>query len=198
MFNKRETNETDNLGKSTPHERPSPAPRADQAKATSGKLATIGPTVRIEGRLESEEDLLLEGRFKGTISLKKNTLTVGENGTLEAEVHAHTIMVDGTVNGDLYASERMSIRNSARITGNIYAPRISLEDGARFRGSIDMDPDSEAYRKVFGGKSAPEVGSNAQSKPAAAPAGIDRNKGVAAVNDRPGKTENRQKTNQAG
>ncbi len=193
MFNKREANENSDL-----QERTAPAPRAENAKPASGKPATIGPTVQIEGRMESQEDLILEGRFKGTISLKKNTLTVGENGSLEAEVHAHTLLVDGTVNGDLYASERLNIRKSARITGNIYAPRISLEDGARFRGSIDMDPDSEAYCKVFGGKSAPAVGSNPQPKPSAAPADIDRNKGAAAGHDHLPQADNRQKTDRTG
>jgi len=96
--------------------------------------------------------------------LKNNTLTVGTQGTLDAEVFAHTILVEGTVNGDLYASENISIRKSARIRGNILAPRISLEDGAKFRGSIDMDADSEAFRKAFGGK--PSAASSTVAKPA--------------------------------
>ncbi|MDT8408509.1 MAG: polymer-forming cytoskeletal protein [Wenzhouxiangellaceae bacterium] len=91
----------------------------------------------------------MEGRIKGTVSLQKNTLTIGAQGRIDAEVFAHTILVDGTVNGDLFASEFISIRKSARIDGNVLAPRISLEDGAKFRGSIDMDTDSEAFKKAF-------------------------------------------------
>ncbi|MFU8876628.1 MAG: bactofilin family protein [Wenzhouxiangellaceae bacterium] len=149
MFQKRESNETEQT-----HTPQAGTQRSEPTRAaSSGKVATIGPTVRIEGRLEAEEDVILEGRFKGTVDLKKNTLTIGKDGSLEAEVYASTILVEGKVDGDLYASERLNIRKTARVTGNIYAPRISLEDGARFRGSIDMDADSEPFHKAFGGKS---------------------------------------------
>lgn len=119
----------------------------------SGATAIIGPSISINGELKGQEDLVVEGTIEGTVELKQNTLTVGSKGTIKAQVYAHTILVDGTVNGDLYASERISIRKSARIEGNILAPRISLEDGAKFRGSIDMDAESEAFRKVFNNKS---------------------------------------------
>lgn len=119
----------------------------------SGATAIIGPSISINGELKGQEDLVVEGTIEGTVELKQNTLTVGSKGTIKAQVYAHTILVDGTVNGDLYASERISIRKSARIEGNILAPRISLEDGAKFRGSIDMDAESEAFRKVFNDKS---------------------------------------------
>jgi len=166
MFNKRETNESEssNLSGSdrqstTTHQSPTPT-RSSGASAA----ATIGPSISIDGQLKGEEDLIVEGRIKGTVELKNNTLTVGTQGTLDAEVFAHTILVEGTVNGDLYASENISIRKSARIRGNILAPRISLEDGAKFRGSIDMDADSEAFRKAFGGK--PSAASSTVAKPA--------------------------------
>lgn len=152
MFNKREQHE----------DMPSTTPRADTAGAaprkeagdSRGSAAVIGPSIEIDGQLKGEEDLVVEGRIKGTVTLKQHTLTVGSQGTLDAEVFAHSILVDGTVNGDLYASERISIRKSARIQGNILSPRISLEDGAKFRGSIDMDPESEAFRKAFGKQTA--------------------------------------------
>jgi cytoskeletal protein CcmA (bactofilin family) len=133
--------------------RNAPSPAAQRSRGpspSSGSLATIGPSIRMNGDLAGEEDLVVEGRITGTLELKSNTLTIGPQGQVEAKVYAHTILVEGTVNGDLYASERISIRQSARIEGNIYAPRISLEDGARFRGTIDMDTDNEAFRKAFG------------------------------------------------
>lgn len=168
MFNKRETNESESSSRSSSENQsqgkqqpPSPV----RNTAATGGAATIGPSISIDGQLKGEEDLIVEGRIKGTVELKNNTLTVGTQGTLDAEVFAHTIFVEGTVTGDLYASERISIRKSARIKGNILAPRISLEDGAKFQGMIDMDADSEAFRKAFGGKSSSASGSS--GKPAA-------------------------------
>lgn len=158
MFNKREASEPETSNHAD--NQPQPAATKNPPPATPGKgsgrpggQAVIGSTITIDGTLKGEEDLVVEGRIKGTVELKSNTLTIGSKGTLDAQVYAHTILVEGTVKGDLYASERISIRASARIDGNILAPRISLEDGARFRGSIDMDPESESLRKAF--KAAP-------------------------------------------
>lgn len=178
MFNKRESNEPEASSRSG-SDNPSNTSHQSQAPArTTGGAsgaATIGPSISIDGQLKGEEDLVVEGRIKGTVELKNNTLTVGTQGTLDAEVFAHTIFVEGTVNGDLYASERISIRKSARIQGNILAPRISLEDGAKFRGSIDMDADSEAFRKAFGGK--PSAASSASGKPASDPGAANSENG---------------------
>jgi len=172
MFNKRENNEseTSNRGGAGPAATGNPTPAPTQRTGGAAGAATIGPSISIDGQLKGEEDLIVEGRIKGTIELKKNTLTIGAKGTLDAQVFAHTIFVEGTVNGDLYASERISILKSARITGNILAPRISLEDGAKFRGSIDMDADSEDFRKAFG-KSSSSTASHTSDKDKAKPQG---------------------------
>mgnify|MGYP005839332289 CR=1 FL=1 len=173
MFNKRESREAEtsnHAGTDRPAQGTQQTPAPARSSGSAG-AATIGPSISIDGQLKGEEDLVVEGRIKGTVELKNNTLTVGTQGTLDAEVFAHTIFVEGTVTGDLYASERISIRKSAQIKGNILAPRISLEDGAKFRGSIDMDADSEAFRKAFGGKS-----SATASKPATAPGPSDNDK----------------------
>jgi len=162
MFSKKDGGEpADETARTAAHAAPS---RTSTGGSVSGATATIGPSIRINGDLAGEEDLVVEGRLTGTVELKSHTLTIGPQGQVEARVYAHTILVEGTVNGDLYASERISIRKSARIEGNIYAPRISLEDGARFRGSIDMDSDNEAFRKAFGS-------GKAGSAPAARPSG---------------------------
>jgi cytoskeletal protein CcmA (bactofilin family) len=160
MFNKRE-HEQDSSD--TPRAAPSTGPGngGNRAVAT-GSRAVIGPTISVNGELKGQEDLIVEGTIEGTVELKQNTLTIGSQGTLKAQVYAHTILVDGTVNGDLYASERISIRKSARIEGNILAPRISLEDGAKFRGTIDMDAESEAFTRVF----KPQTASPSQSRAA--------------------------------
>ncbi|NCO20140.1 MAG: polymer-forming cytoskeletal protein [Gammaproteobacteria bacterium] len=158
MFHKRDTHNHEVRGSDTPAPAPAPAEsHGPSAAAGRSVAASIGPSISIQGELRGEEDLVVEGKFKGTVQLKKNTLTVGAKGSIDAEVYAHTILVDGTVNGDLYASERISIRKTARITGNIFAPRISLEDGARFRGTIDMDTENEAFRKAFGTPAASSV-----------------------------------------
>ncbi|MDN3517730.1 polymer-forming cytoskeletal protein [Aquisalimonas lutea] len=113
-----------------------------KAGVRSREAAVIGPSIHIDGTLKGEEDLLIEGRVTGTVQLREHSLTVGSKGQVEANVYAHTIMVEGQVDGDLYGSERVGVRSSARVRGNITAPRVSLEDGARFKGAIEMDPEA--------------------------------------------------------
>lgn len=204
MFNKRETSENENPTRSG-FDNQSPAANqaapAAPARSPAGAAgtATIGPSISIDGTLKGEEDLTVEGRIKGTVQLKTHTLTVGAQGTLDAEVYAHTIFVEGTVNGDLYASERISIRKSARVKGNILAPRISLEDGAKFRGSIDMDSDSEAFRKAFGSKtSAPASGpDNARPSPEQSASKGDGDKGKQRSGPQPSSSGNASATGSA-
>jgi len=97
-----------------------------------------------------EEDLLIQGQVDGTIDLKNHTLTVGEQGVVRANVVAKTVTIEGTVEGDLFGQERISILASSNVKGNIVADRVTLEDGAKFRGSIDMDIDShqDKFQKV--------------------------------------------------
>lgn len=105
----------------------------------SGQTAVIGRSIQIDGDLRGEEDLRIEGEVSGTIHLKNNSLTIGSQGKIKADVYAKGIVVDGTMEGDLYGSERVAIRKNAQVIGNVTAPRVSLEDGARFKGSIEMD-----------------------------------------------------------
>jgi len=83
---------------------------------------------------------LIEGEVNGTVQLKNNSLTIGPNGKVRADVSANSVYVDGYMEGDLYGSERVHIRKSAQVHGNVTSPRVSLEDGAKFKGSIEMDP----------------------------------------------------------
>jgi cytoskeletal protein CcmA (bactofilin family) len=106
----------------------------------SGSTAVIGPSIHIDGDLRGEEDLLIEGEVNGTVQLKNNSLTIGPQGKIRADVYAHSIYVDGFMEGDLFGSERVHIRKSAQVRGNVTSPRVSLEDGAKFKGSIEMDP----------------------------------------------------------
>ncbi|MDX1496332.1 MAG: polymer-forming cytoskeletal protein, partial [Salinisphaeraceae bacterium] len=127
------------------------------------RQALIGPSIQLSGDLQGEEDLLVEGEFKGTITLKNCALTVGSQGKLKANVYAKTICVEGYMEGDMFASERVIIRRSAQVLGNITSPRVSLEDGAKLKGSVEMDP--EALQGVFKAKGAAQ-----EAKPAAQPA----------------------------
>ena len=116
----------------------SAAPRGSASVGREG--AVIGPSIHIDGDLRGEEDLLIEGEVNGTVQLKNNSLTIGPQGKIRADVYAHSIYVDGYIEGDLYGSERVHIRKSAQVRGNVTSPRVSLEDGAKFKGSIEMDP----------------------------------------------------------
>lgn len=142
--------------------------------ARSREAAVVGPSIHIDGTLKGEEDLVIEGRVTGTVELRDNALTIGNKGQLEATIYAHTVVVDGRVDGDIYGSERVSIRSSARVQGNVTAPRISLEDGAHFRGAIEMDPQAveaavggrrsgSAARDSGGGQKAGSVGASASA-----------------------------------
>ncbi|MFW2405315.1 MAG: bactofilin family protein [Gammaproteobacteria bacterium] len=125
---------------------------ATTATSSSGsaprETAVIGRSIRINGDLQGEEDLRIEGDVNGTVRLHNNTLTIGQEGKIRADVYAKSVVVDGVMEGDVYSSERVAIRKSATVLGNITAPRVALDDGARFKGSIEMDPD--AVEKALG------------------------------------------------
>src|SRR5699024_706904 len=127
---------------------PRPAPRAASASGT----AMIGPSIHVDGKLKGEEDLVIEGQVKGAVELKSNSVTIGSQGDVAADIYAHSIFVDGSMDGNLVASEQVVIRKSARVKGSIAAPRVSLEDGAQFNGSIDMDSQGDTLGKAFSGQ----------------------------------------------
>jgi cytoskeletal protein CcmA (bactofilin family) len=140
------------------HEAPRPEPRVaaestPRAHVGSGSAARrdaaiIGPSIQLDGDLRGQEDLLIEGEVNGTVQLRNNSLTVGSQGKVKANVFAKEIIVDGLVEGDLFGSERVVVRKSAQVRGNITSPRVTLEEGARFKGSIEMD--SEAVDRTLG------------------------------------------------
>jgi cytoskeletal protein CcmA (bactofilin family) len=125
---------------------------------SSRDAAVIGPSIHIDGDVRGEEDLLIEGEVSGTVQLKNNSLTIGPNGKVRADVYAHSIYVDGYLEGDLFGSERVNIRKSATVRGNITSPRVSLEDGAKFKGAIEMDP-----------QAAQSISNRVQQQPKSAP-----------------------------
>jgi cytoskeletal protein CcmA (bactofilin family) len=126
---------------------PSPAPAAglnsshEPPKRTD--RATIGASIFIKGDLSGEEDLVIEGRVEGKIDLKQNNVTVGKNGKVKADVWGRVVTIEGEVTGNVFAREQAILRQSGAISGNIQAPRVILEDGSRFKGSIDMEAPKE-------------------------------------------------------
>jgi cytoskeletal protein CcmA (bactofilin family) len=105
------------------------------------KSASIGPSITIHGDVTGEEDLIVAGTIEGTVNLKENNLVIDENGHVMANITARIIRVDGEVKGELRASEKVVIKPSGNVNGDIRSPRVILEDGCQFKGSIDMESD---------------------------------------------------------
>jgi cytoskeletal protein CcmA (bactofilin family) len=151
---------------SSPARTESSPPRSSNSPPMSREAAVIGPSIHIDGDVRGEEDLLIEGEVSGTVQLKNNSLTIGPQGKVRADVYAHSIYVDGYLEGDLFGSERVHIRKSAQVKGNVTSPRVSVEDGAKFKGAIEMDP--QAAQNIVGSRMAPPRSAPAQ-QPAAKP-----------------------------
>lgn len=126
------------------HPQPSPEPRVSNSstpKASPPRIrehATIGSTISIKGDLTGEEDLLIEGKLDGKIECHNHSVTIGKNGRIKGDIFGKIITVEGNVEGNLYGDEQLSVRQTGTVRGNIIAPRVVLEDGANFKGSIDM------------------------------------------------------------
>ena len=118
------------------------APELGEAKSEfgGGPPAVIGGSLSVEGTIKGKEDLLVEGTVQGDIDLPENVVTVGPAGLVKARIHAAVIVVEGKVEGDLIGEEQIEVRRSGNVKGNIVAPRVGLEDGAQFKGNIDMNP----------------------------------------------------------
>lgn len=98
----------------------------------------IGKSVIIKGDLTGSEDLTIEGQVEGKIELRQNVLTIGANGRIKAQIFAKIVIVQGDVQGNITATERIDIRDNGSVDGDLVSPRIAIADGAHFRGSIDM------------------------------------------------------------
>jgi cytoskeletal protein CcmA (bactofilin family) len=115
------------------------------APSSTGEQATIGKSLIIKGELSGSESLFIDGKVEGTINLPGNRVTVGRNGQVAANILAREIVVLGKVRGNCQASDRVDIRSEGSLTGDVIAARISIEDGAFFKGGIDIrKPGSEA------------------------------------------------------
>jgi cytoskeletal protein CcmA (bactofilin family) len=114
-------------------------PKIGQALPIRSKnVSVIGPTLVFKGELSADEDLVIEGHIEGTIAHHKKHLTIGKQGRVKADIHASSVIVEGQLVGDIHSEGIVSLANGADVTGNVYCGRIVMEDGARFKGKIDM------------------------------------------------------------
>ena len=120
-----------------------PAPAASQSfrssAPTARNLATLGPGLTVKGQISGEEDLQIDGKVEGSISLKGQRLTVGQNGEIVSDVHAREVIVYGKVHGNLHAEDRVEVKKDGSVVGNITGGRVLIEDGAYLKGQIEIE-----------------------------------------------------------
>ena len=154
--------------------RPTPPPTASpepvRAPAVRSGAATIGPSIVIHGEVSGSEDLLIQGQIDGSVSLGAHSVTVGGGGRVNADISGRVITIEGDVEGDLTAQEQIVLRGSAKVLGDIKAPRVVLEDGASFRGLVDMGSPREG-EKGGASKGSPAASGPQGSKTASGPSG---------------------------
>jgi len=138
MFDKRKEAPTRDEAEPTPtwQEPPKPEPIATRTQATS----VIGASITVKGDVHGDENLVIEGQVDGVVQLPAHDLTIGSTGKVTANLSAKTIKIEGTVDGNIEGSELVTVSKTGKVKGDITAPRVNLEDGAQFKGSIDMDP----------------------------------------------------------
>ena len=115
-------------------ERPAPAPPAESFAVKT----VLSRGVALKGELSGREDVFIDGAFEGSIRVTGAGVTIGANGRVAAEVEADEIIVEGRIDGSLRARQRLVIRRSAHVTGDIETPRLAIEDGAVVHGRVDM------------------------------------------------------------
>ena len=142
-----------------------PAPRK------GGGPAMIGPSITIKGDVSGDEDLVIQGRIEGKVDLAQHNVTIGADGRVKADVYGRTVIVEGEVEGDLRGKEQIILRETAKVQGSIAAPRVSLEDGAVFRGGIEMDASGKPHKPAEETVAAPKSEANAEADRPGKPAG---------------------------
>ena len=154
--------------------RPAETPPAAAAAPSpaGGSTAMIGKGISISGDVTADSNLRIEGVIEGRSIQSKHDVEIGESGKVTASITATLVRIAGEVTGDINGSEKVTISKSGRVQGNVVAPRVQLEDGALFRGSIDMNPaDPAASRPSASAGSAKPTPVDSGAKGAAAAAG---------------------------
>jgi cytoskeletal protein CcmA (bactofilin family) len=134
--------------------------RRDSNASSQGQVqATIGRSIVLKGELSANEDLVIEGQFDGTVNLQDHCLTIGPNGKVKAEVQARRVVIHGTVNGNVSAREKIEVRRTGNVTGDLTSASVSIEEGAYFKGSIDILRDTKQEdRKPVAVAASPKTG----------------------------------------
>ena len=127
--------------------RPATPAAPSAAAPATGEQATIGKSLIVKGELTGSESLYIDGKVEGAINLPGNRVTVGRNGQVAANIVAREVVVLGKVRGNCQASDRVDIRSEGSLTGDVIAARISIEDGAFFKGGIDIRKPGSADAK---------------------------------------------------
>ena len=109
--------------------------------------ATIGRTLVIKGEVSGSESLYIDGRIEGTLTFKDHRVTVGRNGVVTANISAREVVIMGKVTGNVECGDRVDIRSEGSLTGDIVSQRISVEDGALLRGSVQLTPSEQKHEK---------------------------------------------------
>ena len=134
----------------------------DTSKA---EFAHIGKSVVIKGQLSGSEDLFVDGIVEGTIELQGNNLVIGPNGKVRAAVNAKGVVVQGRLEGDIHATERVELRKSGSMIGDVFTQRVAIEDGAYLKGKVDI----QTAKSVPSPISKPENATEVKSAVAAVP-----------------------------
>ncbi|MFZ0959433.1 MAG: polymer-forming cytoskeletal protein [Terriglobia bacterium] len=124
--------------------------KSSNLSAAGNPHTILGHTVVVKGQLSSGEDLMIEGQFEGNINLDDHCLTVGTEGHVKAEIHARQVVIQGSVTGNVVAREKIDIRRTGHVVGDLVAATVAIEEGAYFKGSIDIarEGGAEATRDV--------------------------------------------------
>ena len=155
-----------------PSPRPDPGPVQREPRTPAASTPMVGQKIRLKGEITGEEDLLIEGQVDGSVVLPSHAVTIGAEGEVEASIVGRTITVKGIVKGILTASEQIVLHSSATVQGDLTAPRVMMEDGATFRGGIDMGTPSTPAGGARVRKAAPAPRARgSQQKKAAASSG---------------------------
>ena len=107
----------------------------------SQAVSVIGPSCQVKGNVTGTENLIIAGTIQGNIEIGENDLTIGETAKVRADIHAKNITIQGRVTGNIFASGKVLIEEKGKMTGDITTPRISIMDGAKFKGSVYMKQD---------------------------------------------------------
>jgi cytoskeletal protein CcmA (bactofilin family) len=173
MWKKEEAQKGSPAGpESMPVREPRPAPSGGRERAT------IGRSITIRGEVTGDEDLLIQGRIEGSIDLKQHSVTVGSEGDVKADISGRVVTIEGSVEGDLRAEEQIVLKGSARVNGDMAAPRVILEDGAYFRGGVDMTETSgRPGTREAAKRPAPETGVGTRPSATSTSAGVAASEG---------------------